>query len=101
MPSSLELETRKKIYEFIAEHPGGNLSSLAGLRNMSIPFVDYHTRFLEDNELISITKESGCFKRYYIRGEIGEKEKRLLGILRQEIPLRIVLFLLEHPLSQH
>jgi DNA-binding transcriptional ArsR family regulator len=32
---------------------------------------------------------------------VDDYDKRMLGVLRQKIPLQIVLFLLEHPCSRH
>ena len=100
MTDVFDLETRQRIYRLIAKHPGLNLSKIAELLHMNIPLVDYHTLFLEQNEFITIIKEGG-FKRYYIRDQISSRDRRLLGVLRQEIPLRIVLFLLDHPVSKH
>jgi predicted transcriptional regulator len=100
MTESFDLETRKKIYQLIIENPGLNLSTIAELLSISVPLVDYHTRHMNDDSLITIVKEGG-YKRYYIQGDIGIKDKKFLAILRQETPLKIVLFLLEHPYSQH
>jgi len=100
MNKALDLENRKKIYRFILEHPGVNLSRIAELLKMNVPLVDYHTLQLEDDGLISIVKEGG-FKRYFVSGKTGERDKRFLGVLRQETPLKIVLFLLDNPYSKH
>ena len=100
MTKVLDLETRKAIYRLIAKHPGLNLTMIAEMLKMNVPLVDYHTRYLEDNELITIVKEGG-FKRYYIKGKTGVQDKRFLGVLRQEIPLALVMFLLKNPNSKH
>jgi predicted transcriptional regulator len=100
MEETSELETRKQIYQLIVGHPGLNLSTIAELLHLSVPLVDYHTHHLEEDGLIIIEKEEG-FKRYYTKGEIGVEDKKLLRILRQETPLKIVLFLLKNPNSKH
>jgi DNA-binding transcriptional ArsR family regulator len=100
MNQAPDIENRKKIFQLIAAHQGLNLSSIAEHLNMSIPLVDYHTRCLIDQGVIIVMKEGG-FKRYYIKGNIGIQDKLYLGILRQEIPLKIVLFLLNNPYSKH
>lgn len=100
MSESFDLETRQQIYQLIEQHPGLNLTHIAKYLSLNIPLVDYHTRQLEDQELISIVKEGG-FKRYYVKGKIGAHDQKILNVLRQDIPLRIVLYLLEHPKSQH
>lgn len=100
MTDILELETRKNIYEAVEQNPGIHLSAIAKVLNMSAQLVDYHLSHLEYHGFISIEKEGGL-RRCYIKGAIGTQDKRLLGILRQRIPLQIVLFLLKHPYSRH
>ena len=100
MKDSTELETRKQIYTIIEKHPGLNISKIAELLNINVPLTLYHLRYLERHDLITIIKENG-YTRCYIKGEVGVEDKKILSILRQEIPLRIVLFLLKNPLSRH
>lgn len=97
-----DLKNRKIIFLLIEKNPGINLSTIAEMLQMSIPLVDYHTHQMSDNGLVTIEKDEGKgYKRYYITGETTTKDKKILGILRQEIPLKIVMFLLEHPYSKH
>ena len=96
MGELFDLETRRRIYEVIEQHPGVNLSSIAQLLKMNVPLVDYHTRYFEKHGLVSVVKEGG-FKRYYVKGAVGVLHQRLFAVLRQEMPLRIVLFLLKNP----
>jgi len=96
MGELFDLETRKRIYQVIEDNPGLNLSTIAQLLGMNVPLVDYHTRYFEKHGLISVAKEDG-FKRYYVKGAVGVVHRRLFGVLRQETPLRIVLFLLKNP----
>jgi len=100
MKDKLDLENRKNIYRLIEKNPGINLSTLAEMLEISIPLADYHTLHMESGALITITKEGG-FKRYYVKGRTRVKDKIFLGLLRQETPLKIVLFLLENPYSKH
>lgn len=97
-----ELKNRKNIYRLIEKNPGINLSTIAEILKMSIPLVDYHTRQMAINGLITIEKDGGRgYKRYYITGKTGFKDKKFLRLLRQETPLKIVVYLLEHPYSKH
>jgi predicted transcriptional regulator len=100
MTEFFDLETRKKIYRLIEQHPGLNLSTIAEMLRLDVPLVDYHTRYFEKNELIVCVKETG-FKRYYVKGSIGATEQVWFDLLRQEIPLKIVLFLLKNPSAKH
>ena len=100
MTDFFDLETRKKIYRLIEQTPGLNLSTIAEMLQLDFQLVDYHTRYFEKHDLISIIKDSG-FKRYYVKGSIGVVEQRLFDLLRQEIPLKIVLFLLRNPSAKY
>jgi len=96
----LELETRRKIYDLVSRNPGLHLSKIAELLKMRISLVEYHLLFLEKHKVIRGVKESG-YTRYYIEGTIGTSDKKILSILRQEVPLRITLFLLKNDNSLH
>jgi predicted transcriptional regulator len=100
MSHVLELETRRKIYNLILRNPGLHANKIATDLSMSGQLADYHLAYLEKNNLVVAVKEEG-FRRYYIKGSIGLEERTRISILRHETPLRIVLFLLEHPYSTH
>ena len=74
MNKTLDLEKRRKIYHLIEKHPSLNLSSIAEMLNMSVQLVGYHTKSMEENALLTITKEEG-YKRYYVKGKIGSRDK--------------------------
>ncbi|MFH1101478.1 MAG: hypothetical protein V1726_05550 [Methanobacteriota archaeon] len=99
MNEVLHLDIRKKIYKLLLVNPGVNLSSVAELLDISVALADYHLYYMESNGLITIEKEGG-YKRYYVKGEIGTEEKKILSLLHQEIPLQVILFLLNHPCSK-
>jgi len=100
MIDTLDLETRRKIYDVIHQNPGINLSRIAELLRLSVPLVDYHLLFLEQHELITIEKEKG-YKRCFIKHEVGGEDRQILSLLRQDISLKIVTFLIMHPYSRH
>jgi predicted transcriptional regulator len=97
---SLDLDTRREIYEYIVKNPGVNLSKISEEIKKSAQLVDYHLIYLERHSLITVDKEKG-FKQCFIKDKIGAEDKRLLGLLQQDLLLQIVLFLLEHPFSRH
>ena len=100
MNDVLELETRRKIYDLVAKNPGLHLSKIAELLYMRISLAEYHLFYLEKNQLVVPVNESG-YTRYYVKGEVGTEDKKVLGLLRQDVPLRIVLLLLKCASSQH
>ena len=94
-------ETWKRVYNIISENPGLHLSKIAELLDMSKPLAEYHLLRLEKEKKIKIIKETG-YKRYYISTEeIETKDKKILGLLRKDIPLKIVLFLANHKNARH
>ncbi len=100
MKEVLDLEIRKKIYTLILKNPGLHAKKIAEILSIHGQLADYHLLYLERNELVTTTKEGG-YRRYYIKGKIGRKERRQIAILRQKIPLKIVIFLLKNPKSRH
>lgn len=100
MKEAAELETQKKIYMLISKEPGLNLTKISELLNINVPLTIYHLRYLEKHELITVIKEKG-YTRCYAKGQVGIRDKKILSLLRQEIPLKIVLFLLKHHHAKH
>jgi predicted transcriptional regulator len=100
MQDVLELETRRKIYDLINQNPGIHLSKISQILKMRTSLVEYHLLFLEKHEIISPDKETG-YKRYYIKGQIGIKDKKYLFVLRQKTVLQIILFMLKNEFSPH
>lgn len=100
MNEILELDTRRKIYDIVVKNPGLHLSKIAELLNMRISLVEYHLLYLGKNQIVVSVNESG-YTRYYVKGEIGTEDKKALALLRQNVPLRIVILLLKCDSSQH
>ena len=96
------LETRQIIYNLVLKNPGLHLSKIAELLNMRISLAEYHLLQMEQENRIIASKEGSYYKRYYAKeSEIGDHDKRIVGLLRQGIPLKIVLYLLRNPYSRH
>ena len=100
MGRNYNLKLRKSIYDYIFNNPGVHLSDIASTFNLSIQLIDYHISSLEKRQLIDIVKDDG-YKRCFIYGDISDEERRVLAVLRQEIPLQIVGFLLKNPYARH
>ncbi|MBX8631828.1 MAG: ArsR family transcriptional regulator [Thermoplasmata archaeon] len=109
MDEILELQTRKRIYDEVCNFPGLHLRELSRQLNESVPLIDYHLNFLEKHGIVTAIND-GQFKRYYPRDPVGSgiktdtlsaEEKRMVALLRQKIPLQIILFLLKNGSAQH
>ena len=100
MTETQALETQQQIYSFILKNPGVHISRIAETLGFEVPLVIYHLNYLERHELITVDRQPG-YSRCYIKGKVGVEDKRLLSILRRDVPLQIVLFLLKNPCSRH
>ena len=89
----IKLKTRKMIYNYILDHPGLHFRELS--RELKIPksTLDYHLSILKKLELINV-KSNGRYNRYYAMKQVGRIDKEILNVLRQEVPLKIVILLL-------
>lgn len=89
----LKLKTRRLIYDLILKNPGLHQREILRRTKLSSGVLSYHLNFLKKQELI-ITRVNRRYTRYYIKDTVGKNEKEILNVLRQKIPLRIVLILL-------
>lgn len=93
--SILKLEKRRKIYNYILKYPGVHLSELSKKLNIPKTTLFYHLNYLKKCELV-LVKSADRFSRYYGVRKVGEKNKKIFVILRQEIPRKIMLYLILH-----
>jgi len=100
MENTPELETQKQIFLLISKEPGLHITKIAQLLSLSEPLALYHIHYLEKQDVINVERTEG-FTRCFVKGSIGVEDKKKIMILRQYIPLQIVLFLLKHPYAKH
>lgn len=89
----LELETRRKIYDFIQKFPGLHVREIS--RRLEIPFstLQYHLRFLEKRELVK-AKDDGKYIRYFIYSKFGRKEKDVVDFIRKKTTRSMIFYFL-------
>lgn len=97
----LDVEVRRRLFQIVREFPGLHIRELQRSAGIDYPLCDYHLRYLESHGLVNSLEEGG-YKRYFPSAPASghaytEAEKRILSCLRQTVPLRIVLTLLEGP----
>ncbi|MEK6943773.1 MAG: transcriptional regulator [Nanoarchaeota archaeon] len=95
----LLLDARKRIYLTIEKFPGLHFRELQRMNNLGIGNLDYHLNYLEKNNLIKAEK-SKANKRFYPLG-LNDRERNILGILRQRNFRKIILKLLEEKNITH
>jgi predicted transcriptional regulator len=96
----LELDNRRRVYEFIKSNPGSHLREIQRKLDMPIGVLKFHLQYLVKHELIT-EKPDRYYKRYYLVGTLGSIDKEALSVLRQQHPRWIILYLLKHPGAKH
>jgi len=89
----MDIKTRRDIYQYISKNPGLNTFELSKKMNISRSTLRYHLGCLMKLDLIQLKVENRD-KRLYASDQMGTRDKELLGLLRQEIPFRIIMYLM-------
>jgi predicted transcriptional regulator len=88
--------TRKKIYEYILEHPGSHFREISRNMEVAIGDLQYHLDHLETERYIT-SKRQGFYKRFYPTRLYSERQKEILSALQRETPRKILLILTQRP----
>jgi len=96
----LELTVRREIYNHILQSPGLHERELSRKLNIPLSTLNYHLKYLKKRNLLSSSLD-GLYTRYYVVGEIGSEDRKVIGVLRQKVPRKIVLFLLLNSRCNH
>src|SRR5256712_8163283 len=95
MSEGLELESRRRIYDFLVANPGVHLRRIGHALGMSTGMLSYHLGYLERNGVLK-AEEDGHRKRYFIARAFVEAQRRILAVLRQDVPRKILVELLTY-----
>lgn len=99
MGIEFELDTRRTVYDCIARFPGIHLREVQRKVDMPMGLLEFHLIFLERNRLVGV-EHDGHYKRYY-PAKSGIRNRKLLSLMRQDIPRRIMVQLLEQETASH
>lgn len=106
-PKVLDIDTRKEIFELVKKFPGLHMREIARRLDMQLSLVEYHINYLTSESVIYSIQENR-YRRFYVDEDFDDKssrltsdEKRMLHLLRQDIPLKIVSLLLHNPKAVH
>ena len=109
VPELLELETRRTIYNLVLSQPGLHLREIQRQLGMHVNLVEYHLHQLVASELVMSVQQEG-YNRFFPAQAPGSgsrvdrltsQEKRVLGLMRQPMPLRIMIYLLATGTALH
>ncbi|MDD4307643.1 MAG: helix-turn-helix domain-containing protein [Thermoplasmata archaeon] len=92
---ALELENRRRIYQLLTKYPGMYLREMEKKLGLAVGVLEYNLNYMEKKEILMVEKD-GNRVRYFIREGFSYGDKAAVGLLRQEIPRRIVIYLMLH-----
>src|SRR2546428_7973073 len=95
MPEGLGLESRRRIHDLLTANPGVHLRKIGQVLGMSTGMLSYHLGYLERNGILK-SEEDGHRKRYFIARAFVEAQRRILAVLRQDVPRKILVELLTY-----
>jgi predicted transcriptional regulator len=90
MHNGLELESRKRIYEYLIANPGVHLRRIGQALGMSTGMLSYHLGVLEREELVK--SEAARHRRRYFLAQAYRPDQRLVvALLRERVPRRVLI----------
>jgi predicted transcriptional regulator len=101
MSGLLDLDIRRRLYALIREYPGLHVREAARQLDTSVALVEYHVAILRQNGLLREERDERYVRLYPLPAEgppaaaSSPAERRALALLRQRLPLRITLYLLD------
>ncbi len=90
MSDPLELESRRKIYNFVKRNPGVYMREIQRELKMGTGVLQYQLDYLVKRGLLSVYVD-GKRKRYYCSESVSAPDKNILAMLRQKVPRRILM----------
>ena len=96
MENLLELDTRRKIFEYVSASPGAYLREISRSLRLSLGAVEYHLDRLTRGGLLSC-RVHRAKKRYFVTSQVSHQDEVVIASLRQDVPRRIIIHLLGNP----
>jgi predicted transcriptional regulator len=102
MDDPLALVIRRRLYALVREYPGVHVREAARQLGTSLALVEYHLTLLRGHGLVTVAKDDG-YARLYPTDLPAPRpaEREQVGLLRQRLPLRITLTLLDDGPTKH
>jgi predicted transcriptional regulator len=94
MPDPLELESRRRIYNFVKRNPGVYMREIQRALGLGTGVLQYQLDYLVKKGLLSIYVD-GRRKRYYCAENVSAPDKGILAMLRQRVPRRMMMVCIE------
>jgi predicted transcriptional regulator len=91
----LDLENRRIIFDFVRRFPGAYFREIQKATGLVVGTLAYHLEYLESRGLISSQRQAN--RKRYFAAEVRHGDRRIIGVLRQAVPRRLVIHLMLHP----
>jgi len=89
MHSGLELESRRRIYEYLTANPGVHLRRIGQALGMSTGMLSYHLGVMEKQGLL-LSEAARHRRRYYLAQSYREEQRRVVALLRERVPRTVL-----------
>jgi predicted transcriptional regulator len=99
----LDLEMRRRIFALVQEFPGLHIREVARQLDTSLALVEYHASILRENSLVREERDDRYVRLFAVPDDGSgptESQRQVLRLLRERLPLRITLHLLDHDEAQ-
>src|SRR5438445_13658518 len=95
MHSGLELQSRRRIYEFLSANPGVHLRRIGQTLGMSTGRRSSHLGVMERQGLLK-SEAARHRRRYYLAQAYRPEQRLVLALLRERVPRTILIELATH-----
>lgn len=102
---ALKGEVRKRVYDAVRRYPGIHVRGIERNLGISAALAQYHVKKLEEAGYVEGKEQTG-YTRYYPTSKgksarVTDEDQPIVGVLREQVPLHIVLLLLDHDALTH
>lgn len=102
MPDPLQLAIRRRLFALVKEYPGIHVREAARQLGTSMALVEYHLGLLRGHGLVTVQKDDRYARIYPVDAPAPRPaDREAVGLLRQRLPLRITLSLLDDGPQKH
>ena len=91
-----DLDTRRRIYNFILNHPGLHFRNISRELNMPRSTLEYHLRYLKARGFLNPVSQGNYTYYYVLDNKLDSNQKKMLHLLSKEVPRNIIIFLIYH-----
>lgn len=90
---TLNLESRRRIYEHVRARPGSHLRGVARELDLPLGTALYHLDCLTAAGLV-VVRRDGRYKRFFANNALGRREKDYISVFHHAVPRRLMAVLL-------